>query len=228
MSVPSGLRKPTQGRRADEDRRPRCHRCRGVQGGGGVAGTRPPDQSVRALTSSPRRAAVRPPVRLLHVADDVALRAALRGQDAVVSAIRPPTGQEQTLRHATEALLRTASDGRTRLLIVGGAGPLVPGCAGRLAIDDERHVPRQWRTIAAASVAPLAACRDHAGPWTQVGPPANLEPGERTGRYRLGAGGHLVVAPDGSSRLSMEDLAVAALGELERPGVRGGIVTIGS
>ncbi|MBZ2199496.1 NAD(P)-dependent oxidoreductase [Occultella gossypii] len=169
------------------------------------------------------------PVRLLDVADEVALRAALRGQDAVVSAIRPTTGQEHTVRHATETLLRAASHAGTRLLIVGGAGPLlVPGGAGRLAIDDERYVPRQWRTIAAASVAQLAACRDHSGSWTYLGPPANLGPGERTGRYRLGEGGQLVVAPDGSSGLSMEDLAVAALDELERPEARGGVVTVGS
>lgn len=46
--------------------------------------------------------------------------------------------------------------------------------------------------------------------------PAILEPGNRTGAYRRGT--TLLTAADGSSQISAEDLAVAALDEVEDPG----------
>ncbi len=52
--------------------------------------------------------------------------------------------------------------------------------------------------------------------WTYLSPLGMLEPGERTGRYRLGAD-TLLVDEGGVSRISMEDLAVAMLDEAEAP-----------
>ena len=52
--------------------------------------------------------------------------------------------------------------------------------------------------------------------WTYLSPAAMLEPGERTGRYRLGAD-TLVADEHGISRISMEDFAVAVLDEAETP-----------
>lgn len=49
-------------------------------------------------------------------------------------------------------------------------------------------------------------------------PPAVLEPGERTGRYRSGTG-TLFLGADGESRISAEDLAVAVLDELRIPAI---------
>jgi putative NADH-flavin reductase len=43
-----------------------------------------------------------------------------------------------------------------------------------------------------------------------------LEPGERTGGYRMGSD-TLVVDDNGASRISMEDFAVAMLDEVEAP-----------
>ncbi len=43
-----------------------------------------------------------------------------------------------------------------------------------------------------------------------------MGPGERTAVFRLGAA-ELLVDTDGTSRISMEDLAVATLDETERP-----------
>jgi putative NADH-flavin reductase len=43
-----------------------------------------------------------------------------------------------------------------------------------------------------------------------------LEPGVRTGVYRVGAD-ELLVTADGSSAISMEDLAVALVDEAETP-----------
>ncbi|WP_408648234.1 NAD(P)-dependent oxidoreductase [Streptomyces gossypiisoli] len=50
-----------------------------------------------------------------------------------------------------------------------------------------------------------------------LSPPALLEPGARTGRYRRGTDS-LLTAPDGRSWISAEDLAVAVVDELESPG----------
>jgi hypothetical protein len=41
-------------------------------------------------------------------------------------------------------------------------------------------------------------------------------PGERTGKFRLGLD-DLLVGPDGQSRISVEDYAVAMIDELEHP-----------
>ncbi|GAA3048758.1 hypothetical protein GCM10020229_70220 [Kitasatospora albolonga] len=52
--------------------------------------------------------------------------------------------------------------------------------------------------------------------WAYLSPAAVLEPGERTGSYRLGTD-ELVVDAEGNSAISMEDVAVALLDEAERP-----------
>ncbi|MET7342339.1 NAD(P)H-binding protein [Streptomyces sp. NPDC005547] len=151
-------------------------------------------------------------------ADDTeAMSALFDGVDAVVAATRPPVGREHTIAATTTALLDAAAKTGTRILVIGGAGPLeVPGHAGRRVVDDPAYVPPQWRTVAAASTAQLAACRAHAADWTYLSPPAVLEPGPRTGAYRRGAT-TLLTAGDGASRISAEDLAVAVLDELEVP-----------
>jgi uncharacterized protein len=52
--------------------------------------------------------------------------------------------------------------------------------------------------------------------WTFLSPPANLVPGERTGRYRTG-GERLLTDGSGESRISLEDYAVAMIDEVEQP-----------
>jgi hypothetical protein len=52
--------------------------------------------------------------------------------------------------------------------------------------------------------------------WTMLSPSAVIAPGGRTGVFRLGAD-QLLTATDGSSRISVEDYAVAMLDELEHP-----------
>jgi putative NADH-flavin reductase len=52
--------------------------------------------------------------------------------------------------------------------------------------------------------------------WTMLNPSAYLEPGERTGKFRLGTD-ELLVGDDGQSRISLQDYAVAMIDELEQP-----------
>jgi uncharacterized protein len=139
------------------------------------------------------------------------------GHDAAVSAVRAPAGREQEQVDATGALLESAAASGVRLLVVGGAATLrVPG-SGRTVLEDPRYISEEWRAVAEASAAQHRQCEaETAADWTYLSPPAVLEPGERTGRYRLGED-ELLVAEDGTSRISMEDLAVAILDELEHP-----------
>ncbi|WP_414939137.1 NAD(P)-dependent oxidoreductase [Amycolatopsis sp. cmx-11-51] len=134
--------------------------------------------------------------------------------DAIVGATRPAPGAEGTVAALVTGLLDAAAG--TRVLVVGGAGPL-RSPSGGLVIDDPAFVPTEWRTIASASTTQLRACEAHAGDWVYLSPPAILEPGVRTGAYRRGTT-TILTAAGGSSRISAEDLAIAIVDELENPG----------
>ncbi|MBB5849988.1 NAD(P)-dependent oxidoreductase [Amycolatopsis umgeniensis] len=142
------------------------------------------------------------------------MSAVLAGADAIVGATRPAPGAEDTVAATITALLDAAAG--TRVLVVGGAGPL-RSPSGGLVIDDPAFVPPEWRTIASASTTQLQACEAHAGDWVYLSPPAMLEPGIRTGAYRRGST-TILTAADGSSRISTEDFAIAIVDELENPG----------
>lgn len=130
-----------------------------------------------------------------------------------------PPGQEQTIAPLTTAVLDATGRSGTRLLVIGGAGPLrSPRRDGLAVLDDPDYVPVEWRAVAEASTAQLHTCVRHTNPrWTYLSPPAIVEPGTRTGTYRRGTT-TLLTEPDGTSRITAEDLAVAALDEIERPG----------
>ena len=141
------------------------------------------------------------------------------GQDLVVNATRPAPGREDEHAAVSRALLSGLDRTGVRLIVVGGAGSLtVPGTRGVLAIDDPAYVPTAWRHIALASNAQFDAVRTTGTDvdWTYLSPSALLEPGRRTGTFRLGTD-ELLVDAEGNSALSMEDLAVAVLDEAERP-----------
>ncbi|MCW2877800.1 MAG: hypothetical protein JWQ95_1900 [Sphaerisporangium sp.] len=139
-------------------------------------------------------------------------------QHVVISATRPAPGKESELAATARALLAGLSGSGVRLLAVGGAGSLtVPGSGGTLVVDDPSYVPADWRDIALACNDQLAVFRGETGvDWAYLSPPAIMEPGERTGSYRLGSD-ELLINPEGNSTISMEDLAVALLDEAERP-----------
>lgn len=147
------------------------------------------------------------------------LEAALAGADAAILAIRASAGEEHTIAPLTTAVLDATDRTGARLLILGGAGPLrSPRRPDLLVIDDTDYVPTPWRAIASASTAQLGACIQHANQnWIYLSPPAILEPGTRTGTYRRGTT-TLLTEPDGVSQIFAEDLAVAALDEIEHPG----------
>ncbi|WP_067825831.1 NAD(P)-dependent oxidoreductase [Nocardia inohanensis] len=156
-------------------------------------------------------------VRTGDVSDPQQVAAISAGSDVVISATRPVAGQENELVRAAVGLLEGLADSEIRLLVVGGAGSLtVPG-TGKTVIE-QPGFPADWVPIADACNRQLAVFQD-SGPgvdWAYVSPAAMLEPGERTGSYRLGAD-ELIADDEGNSAISMEDLAVALVDEAERP-----------
>ncbi|WP_251022933.1 NAD(P)H-binding protein [Streptomyces sp. ISL-10] len=177
--------------------------------------------AVTAVVRDPARCAELPHRAwpLVADADDTdAVARASAGQDVVISATRPAPGRERDLVVTTEALLAGVARTGVRLLVVGGAASLTLPGKGPLTLAEGPDFPAELGPIATACTAQLDACRaaGAGADWTYLSPPALLEPGERTGDYRLG-GDELLADSDGRSFISMEDFAVALLDEAEHP-----------
>jgi putative NADH-flavin reductase len=102
-----------------------------------------------------------------------------------------------------------------RWLVVGGAGSLevAPG----VALVDSPDFPAEYRAEAAAGRGFLDTLRkERELDWAFLSPSALLEPGPRTGKFRLGAD-QLLADEAGNSHISVADYAVAMMDELERP-----------
>ena len=141
-----------------------------------------------------------------------------RGADAVASACVPPRdgsdprGPFLALNEALVAGVRAAGVGR--LLVVGGAGGLevAPG----EAVSDQPGFPEAYLPEARAHRGVLAYYRTlDLLDWTYVSPAAEIAPGTRTGRFRVG-GDQFMTDDQGRSFISAEDYAVAFVDELER------------
>lgn len=175
---------------------------------------------VTAIVSNPAKLAAQPGLETVgaDVLDGAALAPRLAGHDAVVSAF---SGHAQAdvygyYVQGMRSIIAAAKQARVpRLLVVGGAGSLevAPG----VQLVDTPEFPAQWKGTAEGAREALKLLR--AEPeleWTMLSPSAWLEPGERTGRFRLGTD-QLLADAQGESRISVEDYAVAMIDELERP-----------
>ncbi|MBO2446258.1 NAD(P)H-binding protein [Actinomadura barringtoniae] len=152
-----------------------------------------------------------------------------KGVDAVVLAIAPPrdgSEAEGPLLAAGRAVLdglRRA--GVRRLIVVGGAGSLETA-PGVRHVDDP-HFPEIYKAESLAQAELLEVIRKEAGDldWTYVSPAGVIEPGERTGTFRLG-GDQLLLDAKGRSQISAEDYSVALVDELENGAAIGRRITV--
>ena len=104
--------------------------------------------------------------------------------------------------------------GVRRLVVVGGAGSLEVAPGTRLL--DTPGFPPDWKPTALGHAAALDIYRDVQDlDWTCVCPAALIEPGERTGAFRIG-GDQLLADEAGHSRISVPDFAIAVADVLER------------
>lgn len=148
------------------------------------------------------------------VASDT-ISTAVAGYDVVISAYGPKHGQEATMKTIAQGLVEAIKQaGVKRLLLVGGAGSLevAPG----LQLVNAPSFPDAWKPIALAHGEALEVYRKADLDWTYFSPAAMFEPGERTGKFRLGTD-QLVVDEKGDSHISTEDYAIAMLDEVENP-----------
>ena len=166
---------------------------------------------VTGVSRHPEKLAPKP--GLTSVRGDTAapddLAKVLAGHDAVVSSTRFQGSDPK------ELLAAVRKSGVKRLVVVGGAGSLelTPG----QALIDSPNFPAAYKPEASAGRNFLDALRAEMDlDWTFLSPSAIFAPGKRTGQFRIG-GDRLLVGPDGNSRVSIEDYAVALVDELEHP-----------
>jgi uncharacterized protein len=150
------------------------------------------------------------------VTDPAAVAHAIAGHDATVSAVGS-FEDLQLLTRAAEALLIAAVQADVpRLVVVGGSGNLEVAPGQRLV--DTPDFPAAWKPVALAQVAALDVYRaNDTVDWTYVSPAALIEPGDRTGSFRIGSTGQLLIDDHGKSRITAEDYATAVINELESP-----------
>lgn len=141
------------------------------------------------------------------------------GQEAVISAFNPGWGNPDIyhlqVKGAQAIINGVKKAGIMRLLFVGGAGSLEvkPGVQAL----DLPGFPAEYKQGALATREALNLLRKESGlEWSFLSPSADLAPGQRTGKFRLGKDQMLKDA-EGQSRISVEDYAVAMLDEVERP-----------
>jgi putative NADH-flavin reductase len=140
---------------------------------------------------------------------------AIRGADTVISAYGPPPDHTEEIVGVTQRLVDAVKRaGNARLLVVGGAGGL--NVAPGVTLIDSGYLPEAYKPIAKSHERALNVLRASEVDWTYLAPAAFFEPGERTGKFRLGKD-ELIANDRQESRISMEDYAIALVDELEKP-----------
>lgn len=164
------------------------------------------------------------------VADVESIAKACEGKDAILSAYNPgwsnPHIYEETLRNYPLILEAAKRSSVKRLLCVGGAGTLF--CAPGMRVVDSGAIPEDImggvKSLGEFYLNTLMNEREI--DWVFFSPAGMLEPGKRTGKFRLGKD-ELIVDEEGNSRISVEDYALALVDELEKPAHHFGRFTIG-
>jgi len=153
------------------------------------------------------------------VYDPALLETVIRGHDAIISAFNPgwknPNLYDDQVRGTASIIAAVKKAGITRVLWVGGAGGLEvkPG----VRVLDGPDLPDWVRPGALATFNALEQLkREPELAWSYLAPSAEMLPGERTGKFRLG-GDQLLIDANGQSRISVQDYSVAMIDELENP-----------
>ncbi|WP_275547182.1 MULTISPECIES: NAD(P)-dependent oxidoreductase [unclassified Pseudomonas] len=176
---------------------------------------------VTALARHPQKLGAHPHLTAVQadVQDSAALAEQLRGHDAVISAFNPGWSvadiREQFIAGSRAIIAASKQAGVKRLLVVGGAGSLyvAPG----VQLIDTPGFPAEYKEGAEGARQTLNMLRnEQALEWTFLSPAAQLVPGPRTGKFRLGHD-ELLMNGDEPGSISVADLAVALIDEVEKP-----------
>lgn len=166
-------------------------------------------------------------VSVADIQNQESLCKAIAGHDAVIAAVAARGGNNTAvIEDGARNLLNCAEETDVhRVVWIGGAGCLEVA-PGKMLMD-QPNFPDDYKEEAEAQYGALEIFRANVGrrfqdepdipvDWLYISPAAELAPGERTGKFRI-EGDHFTTGPEGHSRLSMEDLAVVAVGEVEKP-----------
>lgn len=176
---------------------------------------------VTALARTPAKLPAQPGLTVVKAdaLDAAQVAAAVEGHDAVVDSYNPGWSEPRihdVFLQGTRAIVDGVKrSGIKRVLIVGGAGSLfvAPG----VQLVDTPHFPAEYKQGALAAREALNQIRaETALDWTFLSPAALLAPGPRTGKFRIGAD-ELLMDGDKPAGLSVADLAVAIVDEIETP-----------
>ncbi len=148
--------------------------------------------------------------------DETTLPAFLKEPDVIISAVSAAGGIEQ-FEKANHNLI-AASERQTdkRVIFVGGAGnaEVMPGVrAMNSPLMDQ--VPEDWKPDIYSHGRVLDHIKNSALNWTYFSPAMFVAPGERTGKYRLGATNMMIFDANNESKISYEDYAAALVDEIE-------------
>lgn len=144
----------------------------------------------------------------------------LKNNDAVISAYNPgwtnPNIYDDTIKGYQSIIEAVKKAGIKRLQAVGGAGSLL--VAPGKTVVDSGAIPDE---ILPGVKALALVLKDQFLPekeldWVFFSPAGTIEPGERTGKYRLGLD-NLITDDQGNSKISVQDYAKAMVDELENP-----------
>jgi len=143
-----------------------------------------------------------------------------KGADAVISSYNPGWKNPEIARETKmvyKAIIEGVKKaGVKRLLVVGGAASLFVSPGKRLM--DAGIIPESFQPAvrALADVYLIDLKAENSIDWVFFSPAGIIEPGLRTGKFRLGKD-DLVVDEKGESKISVQDYAVAMIDELEKP-----------
>jgi len=177
---------------------------------------------VSALARNPAKLATQPNLSVVtaDVLDAAQVAQAVEGHDAVVSAYNPGWSEPQIhdlfLQGSRAIVEGVKRAGLKRLLVVGGAGSLfvAPG----VQLVDTPPFPAEYKQGALAAREALNQLKlETTLDWSFVSPPIALAPGARTGHYRTGLDNLLPGEGDAPAGISVADLAVAIVDEIETP-----------
>ena len=148
-----------------------------------------------------------------------ALAAHFKGHDAVIHAFNPGWGtadiRERFIQGSQAIIAASKQANVQRLLVVGGAGSLyvAPG----LQLIDTPDFPAEYKEGAEGARQALNLLKSETTlAWSFISPPALLQPGARSGQFRIG-GDQLLMNGDAPAQISVADLAVAIIDEMEHP-----------
>jgi putative NADH-flavin reductase len=160
-------------------------------------------------------------VKKADVFNEDELASILKGHDAVVSAYNAgwtnPNIYDDFLKGSQSIQNAVKKSGVKRYLFVGGAGSLeiAPG----IQLVDTPQFPAEYKAGAVAARDYLNILKKESElEWTFLSPAILMHPGikdGRTGKYRVGTDSP-VFDSNNESRLSVEDLSIALLDELEK------------